>query len=44
MAIREHSDTGTPVVVSEPDSLHAKHFRDVALKVATRLFPEEDED
>ncbi|RYH12218.1 iron-sulfur cluster carrier protein ApbC [Tropicimonas sp. IMCC6043] len=44
MSIREHSDAGTPVVMSEPDSLHAKHYRDIALKVATRLFPEEDED
>ena len=44
MAIRETSDAGTPVVVSDPDSVHAKHYRDVALKVATRLFPEDDED
>ncbi len=44
MAIRENSDAGTPIVESMPDSLHAKHYRDIALKVATRLFPEEDED
>lgn len=44
MAIREHSDAGTPVVVSEPDSVHSRYYRDIALKVATRLFPEEDED
>ncbi|WP_300520534.1 Mrp/NBP35 family ATP-binding protein [Aliiroseovarius sp.] len=44
MTIRETSDAGTPVVVAEPDGPHAKTYRDIALKVATRLFPEDDED
>jgi len=44
MSIREHSDAGTPVVVAEPEGPHAKAYRDLALKVAARLFPEEDED
>jgi len=44
MAIRENSDAGTPVVVSEPDGPHARHYRDIALRIAARLFPEEDED
>lgn len=44
MSIREMSDAGTPVVVSDPDGVHARHYRDIALRVAARLFPEEDED
>jgi len=30
MAIRETSDAGRPIVASEPDSAHAKAFRDIA--------------
>ncbi len=44
MDIREHSDAGTPVVVSQPDSTHAQIYRNIAIKVAARLFPEDDED
>ncbi|MCB1334373.1 MAG: iron-sulfur cluster carrier protein ApbC [Roseivivax sp.] len=44
MSIREMSDAGTPVVVSEPDSIYAQRYKEIALKVAARLFPEEDED
>ena len=44
MKIRETSDAGVPVVVSEPDGPHAKIYRDLAVKVAARLFPEDDED
>lgn len=44
MTIREMSDAGTPVVISDPDGVHARHYRDIALRVATRLFPEDDED
>ncbi|MBB4304072.1 ATP-binding protein involved in chromosome partitioning [Rhodobium orientis] len=33
MAIRETSDAGTPVVVSDPDGPHAKIFKDIAGKV-----------
>ena len=44
MAIRETSDAGTPVVVAEPEGPHARHYRDIALRIAVRLFPEDDED
>lgn len=44
MKIREMSDAGTPVVVSDSDGPHAKAYKDIALKLAARLFPEEDED
>jgi len=44
MSIRETSDAGTPVVVSEPEGPHARHYRDIALRIAVRLFPEDDED
>ncbi len=44
MDIREHSDAGTPVVVSQPDSPHTKVYKSIALKLATRLFPEDDPD
>jgi ATP-binding protein involved in chromosome partitioning len=37
MAIRETSDAGTPVVVSEPDGPHAKVYRDIAAKVIEQL-------
>lgn len=33
MDIRAHSDNGTPVTVVEPDSDHAKIYRDIASKV-----------
>ncbi|WP_420960306.1 Mrp/NBP35 family ATP-binding protein [Brucella sp. IR073] len=33
MDIRETSDAGTPVTVSEPDGVHAKIYRDIAAKV-----------
>ena len=33
MAIRETSDAGTPIVVSEPNGPHARSFRDIATKV-----------
>ncbi|MCP4316734.1 MAG: Mrp/NBP35 family ATP-binding protein [Hyphomicrobiales bacterium] len=35
MSIRENSDAGTPIVISEPDCVHAKAYKDIALKVAT---------
>jgi len=45
MAIREYSDAGKPLVVAEPDSVHADFYRKVALKVATLLgMAEEDEE
>ncbi|MDF1717919.1 MAG: Mrp/NBP35 family ATP-binding protein [Antarcticimicrobium sp.] len=44
MTIRETSDAGMPVVAAEPDGPHAKIYRDIALKIAARLFPEDDED
>ncbi|MBK3745942.1 P-loop NTPase [Paraburkholderia aspalathi] len=33
MDIRAHSDNGTPVTISEPDSVHAGIYRDIAKKV-----------
>lgn len=37
MKIRELSDAGTPVVVSEPDSPHSDIYRGIARQVATQL-------
>lgn len=37
MGIREHSDAGTPVVVSEPDGPAAAVYRDIAAKVWARM-------
>jgi ATP-binding protein involved in chromosome partitioning len=37
LAIRETSDQGRPIVVSDPDSPHAKSFLDIATKVATKI-------
>ncbi|MBS3650074.1 P-loop NTPase [Pseudaminobacter sp. 19-2017] len=41
MAIRESSDAGAPVVVSEPEGRHAKIYRDIAGKVLERLREEQ---
>jgi ATP-binding protein involved in chromosome partitioning len=37
MTIREKSDAGLPVVATEPDSSHAKIYRDIAAKVRDQL-------
>jgi ATP-binding protein involved in chromosome partitioning len=37
MAIRESSDAGAPVVVSQPDGPHTKIYRDIAAKVIEQL-------
>ena len=37
IVIREKSDSGAPVVASEPDSAHAKVFRDIAARVRDGL-------
>ncbi len=37
IAIRETSDQGRPITVSDPDSPHAAAFRDIASKVAAKL-------
>lgn len=42
MAIRETSDAGRPVVSSEPDSPHARIFRDIAQQVWAQLDQGED--
>jgi ATP-binding protein involved in chromosome partitioning len=44
MKIRETSDAGTPIVVAEPDSIHAQTYKRLALKVATLLSDEEDDE
>jgi len=38
MTIRENSDAGTPVVVSAPDGVHARVYREIATKIADQLF------
>jgi len=40
MTIRETSDAGTPVVVSAPDGVHAKVYREIAAKISEQLFAE----
>jgi ATP-binding protein involved in chromosome partitioning len=37
MSIRERSDSGQPIVASEPDSPHAQVFRDIAAKAWAEL-------
>jgi ATP-binding protein involved in chromosome partitioning len=37
MTIREKSDAGLPVVATEPDSSHAKIYRDIAAKIRDQL-------
>ena len=37
MTIREKSDSGLPVVATEPDGEHAKIYRDIAAKVRDQL-------
>lgn len=44
MDIRETSDQGTPVVVAKPDSIHAGMYQKIALNIAVKLFPEQDDD
>jgi ATP-binding protein involved in chromosome partitioning len=39
MEIRETSDGGRPIVVSNPGSPHAKVFRDIAEQIAARIAP-----
>ncbi len=42
MDIRHHSDEGTPIVIAKPDSEHSKIYKNIALKIATKLSDEED--
>ena len=37
MTIREKSDSGLPVVATEPDGPHAKIYRDIAAKVLEQI-------
>jgi ATP-binding protein involved in chromosome partitioning len=37
MDIRAHSDSGTPIVVSEAESVHARLYREIAQKIAQSL-------
>jgi ATP-binding protein involved in chromosome partitioning len=37
MSIREKSDTGLPVVATDPDGAHALVYRDIAAKVLAQL-------
>jgi len=38
IAIRKNSDSGTPIVISEPDSKYTQSYRDIAGKIKTMLF------
>ena len=37
MDIRETSDSGTPIVVSQPEGVHAQIFKDMASKVRDQI-------
>lgn len=37
MAIRENSDNGTPIVVTEPDSPHTKAYENIAEKIIAKI-------
>jgi ATP-binding protein involved in chromosome partitioning len=37
MKIRENSDAGTPLTATEPDSVHAEVYRNIASLVAAQL-------
>ncbi|MBM3504762.1 MAG: Mrp/NBP35 family ATP-binding protein [Alphaproteobacteria bacterium] len=37
LAIREHADAGTPIVVAQPDSPHAKAYRSIAERVHAKI-------
>jgi ATP-binding protein involved in chromosome partitioning len=37
IAIREKSDSGTPVVATVPDGVHAKFYREIAMRVRDGL-------
>ena len=37
MTIREKSDSGLPVVATEPDGEHAKIYREIAARVRDQL-------
>ena len=41
-AIRERSDSGAPIVVSEPESEHARIYRDIAVRAWERVEIERD--
>ncbi|MBR6663280.1 MAG: iron-sulfur cluster carrier protein ApbC [Alphaproteobacteria bacterium] len=40
--IRLNSDTGTPIVISNPDSPHTKSYEEIALKIKDKLFDKND--
>jgi len=37
MAIRENSDAGTPLIIGDPDGVHADIYKKLSLKIATLL-------
>jgi ATP-binding protein involved in chromosome partitioning len=37
LTIREHSDSGRPIVVAEPDGPHAQAYREIAARVKAAL-------
>jgi len=44
MDIRLNSDAGTPIVIASPDGAHANIYRDIALRVAAQLLPDDELD
>ena len=44
MDIRRHSDAGTPIVIADPDGPHAKTYKTIALKVASLMGGEIDDE
>ncbi len=42
MDIRHYSDEGTPVVIAEPDGVHAKTYKTIAMKVAALMGEADD--
>ncbi len=42
MEIRARSDSGTPIVIAEPESTHAKLYRDIAEKIRARIAEEQE--
>ncbi len=44
MDIRHFSDEGHPIVAAQPDGPHAEIYKNIALKVATQLAGDEDDD
>ena len=38
IAIREHADRGEPLIQLQPDSLHSRHYLELAAQLSQRLY------